>query len=435
MIGEFVKPYIQMFYGAGFNIQQTLEGYGLSSSNFIEVDSAGQITGSYWSPSQASVIPALMLTAYFLLVLLPLALSAGYVLNRTKGAILALFFLSMPGLLNMAGFWPDIRFTPERFVLDGRGIMGEVTGYLPLLVIGLITGWCVTIVIYDSLKLSDKFRNTYDHLWYCSAVAAGVFFIVDSGRNLHNAELAEENKYGSQASSYLAKQLKEYRRFCLREGKADSASCTWASNVQQKLTDYSYYNAPLYVQLGPRSTSELYLPYAIGAEPLKIREEIRAYNESKCSTQRRPGSHSASSESSITCETVPANFCRAFPEPPKGFVDQTYIIQPVAVASECILPTLVRSRDIQESLIKKVEDGSRDQHLKWLYFLMFSLIAGGKIANASTKLVSMDSRPTHERRRLIRLCGRMLGSVLVLNQYLVASVCLAYRKTRAFLPT
>ena len=107
MFTEFVKPYIQMFLGAGYNIQQSLEGYGLSSSNFIEVDSAGQIIGSYWSPASASVIPAVLLTVYFVFVLLPLAISSGYVLNRLKGAVLALFFLLLPGFLNVVGWWPS----------------------------------------------------------------------------------------------------------------------------------------------------------------------------------------------------------------------------------------------------------------------------------------------------------------------------------------
>lgn len=410
MIIEFVKPYVQMFLGAGYNIQQSLEGYGLSSSNFIEVDSAGQIIGSYWSPASASVIPAVLLSVYFVFVLLPLAISAGYVLNRLKGAVLALFFLLLPGFLNVVGWWPDINFTPEKFSIDGTGVMGEVVGYLPLLIIGLISGWCITVVIYDSLKLTDKFRNVYDHLWYCSAIAAAVFFIADSGRNLYSRELAEESKISSQASSYLAKQLKDYYRFCVNESKTSSASCIWASDVQQTLADYSYYDTGLYIKIGPQSTLDLYFPFTrktSSEDALAIREEIRDYNDLRCPVRDLGNSSSIHSKPSVTCERVPANFCRAFPEPPKGFVDQSIIVRPVAVASECIVPTLVRSREMQEELANKVNNGARNQHLKWMYFLIFSLIAGGKIANASTKLASMDGRPTQERRRLIRPFGRL----------------------------
>lgn len=178
MINEFIKPYIQMFYGAAYNIQQSLEGYGLSSSNFLEIDVSGKIVESYWSPAQAALVPAFFITAYFVFVLLPLALSAGYVLNRRKGAIFSLGVLMLPGILNLIGWWPSINFAPEEFTISGTGVMGEAFGYLPLLIIGLITGWCITVIIYDSFALSDKFRNVYDHLWYCSAIAAGLFLLL-----------------------------------------------------------------------------------------------------------------------------------------------------------------------------------------------------------------------------------------------------------------
>ncbi|WP_148212681.1 hypothetical protein [Hahella chejuensis] len=142
MINEFIKPYIQMFYGAAYNIQQSLEGYGLSSSNFLEFDGSGKIVESYWSPAQAALVPAFFITAYFVFVLLPLALSAGYVLNRRKGAIFSLGILMLPGILNLIGWWPSINFAPEEFTISGTGVMGEAFGYLPLLIVGLITGWC-----------------------------------------------------------------------------------------------------------------------------------------------------------------------------------------------------------------------------------------------------------------------------------------------------
>ena len=65
MINEFIKPYIQMFYGAAYNIQQSLEGYGLSSSNFLEFDGSGKIVESYWSPAQAALVPAFFYNRLF----------------------------------------------------------------------------------------------------------------------------------------------------------------------------------------------------------------------------------------------------------------------------------------------------------------------------------------------------------------------------------
>ena len=316
----------------------------------------------------------------------------------------------LPGILNLIGWWPSINFAPEEFTISGAGVMGEAFGYLPLLLVGLITGWCITVIIYDSFALNDKFRNVYDHLWYCSAIAAGLFFIADSSVNKHNQDLAMESEFSKQASAYLARQLRDYHRFCIEKDITDSNSCAWASNVQQTLTDYIYSDPVIFVEFGPKETSDIYFPFLNGVnskDVLKIRGEIRAYNELKCPVRQLSSTSRQYSKSSTVCERAPANFCRSFPESPKGFVDESIALQTVALASECIVPTLVRSRLIQEKLLTKVQSDSRRSHLRWLYFLLFSLVAGGKIANAATKLASLDSRPADDRRRLAKLVMRL----------------------------
>jgi len=410
VINAFIAPYVQMFYGAAYNVQQSLEGYGLSSSNFIELDDSGGIVGSYWSPAQASLVPAFLITAYFVFVLLPLVLSAGYILNRKAGALFSLVVLLLPGVLNVIGWWPGVSFVPEKFTISGTGVMGDIFGYIPLLIIGLISGWCMTVIIYDSFLLSDKFRNIYDHLWYCSAIAAGLFFISDSNINKHKQDLIEENEFSQQASAYLAKQLRSYYRFCVENGTVDSVSCSWASDVQQTLTDYVYSAPVIFVEFGPTDTSDIYFPFSRDYKPkdaLKIREEIRRFNNSMCPVRALSSNTRQYSKSSTVCERIPANFCRTFPEPPEGFIDESIGLQTVALASECIVPTLVRSRLIQEKLLTKVHSDSRRSHLRWLYFLLFSLVVGGKIANATTKLASLDSRPADDRRRLAKLVMRV----------------------------
>lgn len=421
MINNFLAPYIQMFYGSAYSIQQSLEGYGVSSSNFLEFDSGGRLVGAYWSPAQAVLTPFMMLTAYVVLCLIPFVLSAGYILCRRWGALLSLFFLMLPGLMNMLGWWPDVTFVPKEFVIGGSGVIGEVAGYLPLLIIGLISGWSITIIIYDSFFLSDKFRNLYDHLWYCSAIVVGISFVADSEANRHKEVLIEENKISSQASDYLARQLSDYHEYCNEEGKVSLISCGWAFDVQQLLVDYTYFDQALYSVLGPKSTLELYFPFSRSGtleDAMKIRKEIKEFNDLMCPVRQLIGATKLQSKSSTICETVPARFCSSFPEPPEGFVDKHIASQTVAIASECIIPALVRSREIQEALGIKVENESRNQHLRWLYFLVFSLIAGGKIANASTKLFSMDVRPPEERIRLLDLFRRVFRYLFVAGSYM-----------------
>lgn len=204
-----------------------------------------------------------------------------------------------------------------------------------------------------------------------------------------------------------------------------SESCTWASDVQQTLTEYTYSDPVVFVEFGPKETSDIYFPFSSGAnskDALKIREEIKVYNELKCPVRQLSATARQQSKSSTICERAPANFCQSFPESPKGLVDELIAIRTVALASECIVPALVRSRSIQEKLAFKVKSDSRSRHLRWLYFLVFSLVAGGKIANASTKLASLDARPIEERRRLLKFANRMLSRVIVIGSSITRSV-------------
>lgn len=93
---DFAAPYIQFLNGAAYNIEQTLEGLKVRSSNFLIRDAAGDIIGSYWSPGEAALVPlgVLLLYLIFLIVLIVLA---AYVLGRIKGVSIALLLIALPG--------------------------------------------------------------------------------------------------------------------------------------------------------------------------------------------------------------------------------------------------------------------------------------------------------------------------------------------------
>jgi hypothetical protein len=65
----------------------------------------------------------------------------------------------------------------------------------------------------------------------------------------------------------------------------------------------------------------------------------------------------------------------------------------VAIASECIIPLLVASRARQEKLKAVVADKARTKHFRWLFFILFSLVAGGKVTNATSRAMELDKRP------------------------------------------
>ena len=106
---------------------------------------------------------------------------------------------------------------------------------------------------------------------------------------------------------------------------------------------------------------------------------------------------------STTCQRPPSSFCTAFPEPLDGHIDDKVLTQTVAIVSECIIPSLVASRARQEKLQAAVEDKARTKHFRWLFFILFSLVVGGKVANATSRAIELDKRPEQEKRRLLKL--------------------------------
>lgn len=140
----FLYPYASTLYGAAWNIQQNMEGLGVASSNFVQRDPQGHIVNSYWSPAQAT-IPLLGMLALYSLALAVLFVVSGYVLGRKRGAMGAAGLLALPGCLNLVSLWPVLRYLPDRFDISGTGALGAPLGFLPLLALGVLLGWCLTI--------------------------------------------------------------------------------------------------------------------------------------------------------------------------------------------------------------------------------------------------------------------------------------------------
>lgn len=428
MIADFFHPYIVPLIGAAYSIQQTLEGLGLSSSNFIVKDELGNVVDSYWSPAEAIYAPLGGLL-FLSIVSVLLALCAAYVLARWRGVAVILLFIILPGILNVLGFWPEISYMPDSYVIGGEGVLGDVNGYLPILLIALLIGWSLIVVFYTTLGIKEKFRSIYDHAWYFFAIFAGIFFVMDSSVNLKKMNLQEERNISIQASAYLSGQLKDYYEYCKKTRIEHITSCVWASDVQQLLNDYTYYGDELHVMFGPKESKDIYAPFSKEIDPediLIIRKEIQAYNDFMCPVTKLGDTVSQQSKSSTSCRTVPAQFCRVFPDESKDVVDKYIISRTVALGSECIIPMLVKSRELQESLINKVTLAERNTHLRWMFYILVAFLAGGKIANSTTKLFDVDNRDVTERKILLYflikvVCFPFKGVARALN-YLIRTI-------------
>lgn len=87
-------------------------------------------------------------------------------------------------------------------------------------------------------------------------------------------------------------------------------------------------------------------------------------------------------------------------------VDRDVVFEPVALATECVVPTLVALRRTAVRLTGEVRDDRRSRNRRWMYFLAFAGILGGKLAGATVKLAALDDRSATETRRVRALWHR-----------------------------
>jgi hypothetical protein len=407
-IAHFFEPYVLFLLGAAYNVQQTLEGLRLRSSSFLVQDADGNIVQSYWSPFEAAMFSLLVLLLYSLL-LFGFLLVAAYILGRRRGIYTALLLLALPGFASTLGLWPRINYLPETFVIGGTGTLGSAWGMFPLVFMGLLTGWSVVVILSDLLDFKDKFRHYYDHLWYSMAILTCLFFVADSNTSQVAQEFQRGNLLARQASAYLLQQVRDYDLQCQEDPSIGTASCAWAADVQRKLSDYAMEDERHFPWRGPKSSAEIYDPFGQRPSPeqiLAIRREIKTYNDSRCPVEVLGEGWFRPSRPSATCQRQPFIFCIAPHEP---FDEQgeeegpSWISRTVAMASECIIPSLVVWRVQQEKLEAVVADNARTKHFRWLFFILFSLVVGGKVANTTSRAMEFDKRPEQEKRRLLGL--------------------------------
>ncbi|MBU9297808.1 hypothetical protein C6P74_30375 [Burkholderia multivorans] len=408
-LGWLIYPYLVILKGGAWNLQQGLEGLGLVSSNFVEQDTQGHIVSSYWSPGEA-MLPILAMLWMFLLVLALFCLTAGYVLGRKRGVLVALLILILPGLLVLLGWWPAISLAPDSFVISGSGVLGSGWGMLALVGLGLVAGWCGVLVLLDLLSIGDGFGHVYDHVWYAAALLAGIFFVADSQSNRHVQSLQESSHDAQNASAYLLKQAERYESWCVQSGHSDRLSCRWASSVQQSLLDYSTYAPAVFVAVGPLAAADMYKinGQRLTAEQItSLRKEIAMRNEDMCPVTRLNDRFSRLPPPSSRCLSTPIQFCDALPDKLDGRDITRDALNPAWFASECVVATLVASRGRQEQLLAKVKDDLRSRHFRWIYYVLFSIVVGGKIALATAKSVGMSKRSPLEKRRSLHFIHRI----------------------------
>ena len=396
----FLGPYFQILAGAAWTLEQGLDGYGVRGSAFVPQ------TAGIPQPLFSSTMSG---HAFFLGILLILSIAlwailvvTGYVLARKTG-VLAIFAISaIPGMLDMASLWPGIAFAPDTYVEGGHGVMGSGWGMGVLVVMGTLGGWCLMLILVDLIRLGEKCWHIYDHVWVIAGLLAAVFFVADTQVNFHKQELNEDSHTTQAASAYLAKQAVRYVQWCEENDETNTVSCRWASLVQQRLLDYSTEYTETYQEFGPRTSADIYAWPGTHVSPEKIeaiRTEIASYNERICPIIRLNDTFSRAAPPSPRCLVTPVQYGSAFPDPFHGKINKSGFGNPAALDIEGIVPTLVQLGDRQRKMQAKVDADEHLRYARWLYYLFFSIVVGGKIAGSTVKLGRLDKREIVESRR------------------------------------
>ncbi|WP_322005174.1 hypothetical protein [Paraburkholderia tropica] len=425
----FLYPYKQLLDSAAWTLQQGLDGYGVKVGMF---DRAAQ---GDMSPFFSSVLSH---HEYFFdvlrgisVLLMMLLIVAGYILARKKGVLAVLVISVIPGVLSMVSLWPATTLLPDTYVEGGHGVMGSGWGMGVLVAIGMLSGWCLMLILVDLRRLDEKFWHVYDHVWVIAGLLAAVIFVADTQVNFHKQKLDEDSHTTQAASAYLAKQAVGYVRWCRENDMRAIVSCRWASLVQQKLLDYSTQHTLLYQEFGPQNSAQIYAWPAKAASPAEIeaiRTEIAAYNEKTCPIIHLGGAFSRTASPSPECLATPPQYGSALPDPFGGRQTQGDLGIPVALDIESIVPTLVRLRDSQERMQAKVDADNHTKYVRWLYYLFFSVIVGGKVAGSTVKLEKLDKREVVESRRSCHFVCRVACLLLRFVQTLLRLVTLIVLK-------
>jgi hypothetical protein len=386
-MNSFFLPYIKFMLGAAFSLQQTLEGLQINTALQPPVDTGGALSAVMWDLGAAIGLPVLFITGY-VLVLSALVLVAGWCIAKRKGVVVGALLLLAPGIASVLGAPTGSHWVPAEYHV-GSGHLGSPWGMAALAFLGLATGWVATVIGTSVLKLSDMYRHGYDHLWYALGILAGVLFVADLQSADHRQELERLNRGSREASAYLLRQVRTLDRSCRAQEVVAPAACRWAAGVQYELAEYAHYSAPIFWQFGPKASSDVYAPYRQVLAPTEeIRLQLAEYNARVCPVRKLSARVSQLAPTSEKCESPPVELVGAFPEPLAGLDQKDAAFRTVAIATEALIPELVALREAQERKFEQVQAEIQDRHYRWLFYLFLALLAGGKVGNATARLLA-----------------------------------------------
>ncbi|EPC6542837.1 hypothetical protein V6W85_13420 [Klebsiella pneumoniae] len=389
---------------------QTLDGMGVISTNFVEMNAQGALLSSYWSPNKVAVVLGGCFLELFIL-LLPFIFLSSWILARKKGLIICFVLLITPGLLSLCHLLPAIQWLPLTYEIGGAGATGNAAGLGSLSLIGLLCGWILAVIISDIFATGEKFRQWTDIFLILTAVGNGIFWVSDRevavGKTAYEKTITDIND----AAKYLLFQVKDYSRMCDNNGLAEMSSCQWASYIQETLENIASTKSSVIEYVIPENLDTFYrIPeyYSNQVSPDKIRQEFQDFNKKLCPNKPLSKTITQLPSPSRWCQTPPPAYCNAIQEGKY----KTGMSDRFAVANECVTTSLLRYRQVLLKEQARLSLSKNAPHYRWMWFIAMSFFIGGKIANVMTKIGNVENRGITEKHRVKFILLKILGFIV-----------------------
>ncbi|WP_261641068.1 hypothetical protein [Erwinia mallotivora] len=382
MLIKFLTPYFLFCYSAAYSILQTLDGTGLASTIRYEKNGVSAFATMVFSPDEqvGIMLPVIIISMVFIILLL---LAAAYVLRKITGVIICAIILILPGLLAMSGYFPAIRWLPYYYNIGGAGEVGSPAGMSCLVIAGILTGWAVLILIQAAFRAGEFFRTVFDIFLILTAAANGIFWVHDKEVSSIQSAHQETSRDINSSSAYLLKQVEYYDEQCRSGVVKNALSCQWASDIQGKLNDYTYQLPSVFMQFTPDTVVGLYKAHDMSdSQAEKIREELNEYNMQTCPEKQLGQGVTRLAPSSRLCQETPIQYCGAIIENKYSHAAQGE----VAIASECVFSSILRNKKILNKEANELSESARSSNFRWLWFILFSVFLGGKVATLMYKM-------------------------------------------------
>ncbi|EPG8312757.1 hypothetical protein KP2022_22405 [Klebsiella pneumoniae] len=389
---------------------QTLDGMGVISTNFVEMNAQGALLSSYWSPNKVAVVLGGCFLELFIL-LLPFIFLSSWILARKKGLIICFVLLITPGLLSLCHLLPAIQWLPLTYEIGGAGATGNAAGLGSLSLIGLLCGWILAVIISDIFATGEKFRQWTDIFLILTAVGNGIFWVSDRevavGKTAYEKTITDIND----AAKYLLFQVKDYSRMCDNNGLAEMSSCQWASYIQETLENIASTKSSVIEYVIPENLDTFYrIPeyYSNQVSPDKIRQEFQDFNKKLCPNKPLSKTITQLPSPSRWCQTPPPAYCNAIQEGKY----KTGMSDRFSVANECVTTSLLRYRQVLLKEQARLSLSKNAPHYRWMWFIAMSFFIGGKIANVMTKIGNVENRGITEKHRVKFILLKILGFIV-----------------------